>query len=114
MPSQVFRRGETIGKQYVVKRKIGEGQFSEVYEVEKASDGSRVGFGLDRIARLIFKIYFERCTRQVGGVPHFDRCYIFLTAVCAENREKQGCENSKSRAQNLAASTRLRACVHTI
>lgn len=48
MPSQVFSRGETIGKEYVVKRKIGEGQFSEVYEVEKASGSSRVRFGLDR------------------------------------------------------------------
>jgi hypothetical protein len=54
MPSQVFGRGEKIGKEYIVKRKIGEGQFSEVYEVEKASDSSRVGFGLDRNAGLNF------------------------------------------------------------
>ncbi|KAL4529792.1 hypothetical protein Ndes2526B_g04583 [Nannochloris sp. 'desiccata'] len=48
MPSQVFGRGETIGKEYVVKRKIGEGQFSEVYEVEKASDSSRYALKIEK------------------------------------------------------------------
>jgi hypothetical protein len=48
---QIFGRGETIGREYVVKRKLGEGQFSEVYEVEKASDGCRVGFRLIEFLR---------------------------------------------------------------
>ena len=44
MPSvALFRRGDKISQDYVVKKKIGEGQFSEVYEVEKLSNGTPVG-----------------------------------------------------------------------
>ena len=38
----LFRKGDKIGRDYIAQGKIGEGQFSEVYEVEKISDGRRV------------------------------------------------------------------------
>jgi len=31
----LFHHGAIVAQSYVVKRKIGEGQFSEVYEVER-------------------------------------------------------------------------------
>lgn len=89
MPTQVFGRGETIGKEYVVKKKIGEGQFSEVYEVEKASDGSRVGFGLDQCLQADF-LFFDCLTELIEKPPEgFTDIYgLFFTAVCAQNRKE--------------------------
>jgi len=101
-----LQKGLVIGKHYKVLRKIGEGQFAEVYEVEHRGREEKVS-----------------SQRFINFCNWWRRLFTFSTTICAapkhkmyyavrsEDRQKYRCQNGEAGGQGPALLTGLSASV---